>query len=102
MTGAYTFKRFDPADGQNRWIIPKGHWTAWNGFVHHGDGMKTPQLFVLIRCPECGEAGMLPHQVDASGNVHPSIQCPGKDCAFHTNPNLLEGWNCGHREDTKD
>lgn len=103
MTGAYTFKKFTPKDpAEDYWDTPRGHWCAWDGNSLKPGGEKVPQVFVLICCPECGEAGMLPHRIDAQGGVHPSIVCTGKGCTFHTMPNTLEGWDRVERQDTKD
>lgn len=105
MTGAYTFMRFIPGPGQDHWDTPKGFWCAWEGGVRSGD-VVTPQTFVMIRCPECGTLGTLPHRIDPQGGVHPSIVCTGPDqkpgtCPFHTMPNTLDGWCHGERPDTK-
>lgn len=107
MTVAYTFKRFNPGAGQDHWDTPPGSWCAWSGGVHGAGGVVTPKVFVLIRCPLCSTAGMLPHRIDAGGGVHPSVVCTGPDtkpgtCPFHTMPNTLEGWDCGERPDTGD
>lgn len=100
MTGAYTFKRFTPGDGQDHWETPRGHWCAFMGGIQGKPGRIR---FVNICCPECGEVGMLPHRIDARGGVHPSIVCTGKrgTCKFHTIPNTLEGWDFEERPDTK-
>jgi len=102
LTGAYTFQKFEPGPDQDHWDCPKGHWVSWAGTR---DGK--PYRAVMIRCPECGTCGMLPHRIDPAGGVHPSIVCTGPDqkpgtCAFHTMPNTLSGWTHGERPDTKD
>ena len=107
MTGAYVFKKFQPGDGQDHWDTPAGHWCAWDGGVIEPGGERVSRVFVLIRCPECGTAGMLPHRIDAQGGVHPSIVCTGPDakpgtCQFHTMPNTLLEWDRGERLDTND
>ena len=102
MTGAYTWKRFVPGEGQDHWATPRGHWCAWRGGVLRAGGVREPRLFVNVRCPECGELGTLPHRIDAGGGVHPSIVSPGDGCALHTQPYTLEGWDYGERPDTKD
>ncbi len=98
MTGAYRFKCFTPGDGQDHWDTPRGHWCSFMGGIH---GSDVRIRFVNIRCPECGEMGMLPHRIDAQGGVHPSIVCTGNGCKFHTKPNTLEEWAFGERPDTK-
>lgn len=107
MIGAYAFKKFQPAEGQDHWDAPAGHWCAWSGKVSKSGGVLVPQTFVLIRCPECLTCGMLPHRIDAQGGVHPSIVCTGTDtkpgtCKFHTMPNTLLEWDLGERPDTKE
>lgn len=102
MTGAHTWKRWEVPVGENRWNVPKDHWTAWRGHVLRPGKVKEPRLFVLICCPLCGVAATLPHLIDAKGGVHPSIGCPHKGCKLHTTPNTLEGWDYGDRPDTKD
>lgn len=107
MTGAYTFKQFVPGDGQDHWDTLPGFWCAWRGGLVGSGGVVFPKVFVLICCPECGTRGMLPHRIDPSGGVHPSIVCTGPDlkpgtCPFHTMPNTLDGWDLGERPDTKD
>ena len=102
MTGAHTWKRWDPAAGESRWKCPKDHWTAWDGNVVMSDGKKIPRLFVLICCPLCDSLGTLPHRIDAQGGVHPSIGCAHKGCKLHTMPNTFEEWDFGERPDTKE
>lgn len=102
MNGAYTFQKFTPGPNQDHWDCPMGHWVSWEGTR---DGK--PYRAVMIRCPECGTCGMLPHRIDALGGVHPSIVCTGPDtkpgtCAFHTMPNRLSDWFHGERPDRKD
>lgn len=106
MTGAYAFKKFQPCEGQDHWDTPPGHWCAWSGNMYRGGGVRVPQLFVLIRCPECSTCGMLPHQIDAQGGIHPSVVCTGPDrtpgtCQFHTQPTTLLEWDRGERTATK-
>lgn len=103
MTGAFTFKHFIPNADQDHWDTPSGHWCAWRGTRDGGPEM----WFVMMRCPECGTLGTLPHRIDPQGGVHPSIVCTGPDkkpgtCQFHTMPNTLEGWTLGERPDTKE
>ena len=38
---------------------------------------------VKIRCPECKKIYYLDHEVDAEGNVDPSVDCPTESCSFH-------------------
>ena len=102
MTGAHTWKRWTPAEGESRWKCPPDHWTTWEGFVIQKGGVKTPRRFILICCPLCRCLGSLAHRVDAQGGVHPSIGCPHTGCKLHTIPNTLEGWSFGERPDTKD
>ena len=101
MTGAYDFQRFVLGEDQDHWDTPRGHWCAFDGRVFQADRCD-PRVFVLIRCPECGEAGMLPHLIDVYGGVHPSVVCTGKGCTFHTMPTRLVGWDRPERPDTKD
>lgn len=101
MTGAYTFKRFVPGEGQDHRQTPKGHWCGFQGSIQKEGGITEPRLHVNITCPECGQMGMLPHRITSLGSVFPSIVCTGKGCMFHTQPNTLEGWDHGERPDTK-
>lgn len=54
---------------------------------------------VLVRCPKCATVGPLDHDVDAAGNVIPSLVCPEQirpnvACGFHETV-TLEGWPDG-------
>jgi len=44
-----------------------------------------------FKCPTCGvKAYLTDHEVDASGKVTPSVECP-LECGFHEHV-VLEGW----------
>ena len=102
MTGAHTWKRFTPGEGQTQWDTPKDHWCAFMGGDLGEGGVVTNRGWrVVICCVLCGTVATLPHRIDAKGGVHPSIGCPHKGCALHTIPNTLEGWDHGDRPDTK-
>ena len=52
------------------------------------DGKPVPKL----SCPECSLEGWLDlHEVNAKGDVIPSVICMGVDCAFHEFVRLV-GW----------
>jgi hypothetical protein len=51
------------------------------------------QVGVIVCCPLCQCLGILDHEIDAQGNVTPSVQCPSATCAFHENGCRLEGWS---------
>ena len=44
-----------------------------------------------IACPKCGAVGWLDHEIDADGNVSPSVECMERLCDFHAMIRL-EGW----------
>lgn len=101
MTGAYTFKRFNPKSDQDHWDTPPGQWCGWNGNeIMDKDQPPIPRLFVLLTCPACGKWATLPHQVDAQGLVHPSVVCPHPPCPMHLDPVTLEDWSFGERPGT--
>jgi len=102
MTGAYSFKRFVPPEGDDHWSTPPGYWCGWNGgeIIKAGEP-PIPRLFVLLTCPVCKKWATLPHHVDAKGLVHPSVVCPHPPCPMHLMPVTLEGWDFGERPDTK-
>lgn len=61
-----------------------------------------------LKCPRCGEAGTLDHEIDTAGNVEPSVWCgdskdgviidasgrtqsiQGGNCSFHARIRLLD------------
>ncbi len=74
----------------DRVAIPNGDsWTqrgVWKG--GRLDGKRT----ATVSCPECGRACSLSqHEIDAEGNVSPSVVCPYDDCDWHVWIRL-EGW----------
>lgn len=99
-TGAYEFKLAAAAGPggviANENKIEKGEW-AW--FERHGE---RHWLSIYICCADCGFIGTLwrsygddkhGHQIDAQGNVSPSVGCPNpKVCGFHTKPTKLLGF----------
>ena len=46
---------------------------------------------VRLVCPN-GHAGFLDHDIDSSGRVSPSVECPDAACDFHESGVILEGW----------
>ncbi len=47
-------------------------------------------LSVILICPGCKVPGVLDHEVDAEGNVTPSVDCP--ECEYHETGVKLIGW----------
>lgn len=43
-------------------------------------------------CPVCGWVATLDHEIDAQGNVTPSVQCANPQCKFHAEPVRLLQW----------
>jgi hypothetical protein len=92
MTGAYTFKRWDP--GTLPWSfdqLPRGHWTRAPRDVAHPDYIRS----LFLSCPVCGQTAGLPHEVSAEGVVTPSVACPYQPCPMHLQPVYLENWSDG-------
>lgn len=99
-TGAYEFKLTVKAkegviDDEN--LIDRGCW-AWIDRTTK----ERRWLSIYLRCPDCGILATLwrsfgdkshGHQIDAQGNISPSVGCPhvidGKPCGFHTQPTRL-------------
>jgi hypothetical protein len=89
MTGAYEFKKWDGSLEPGDWDkLPKGHWT-------HTTQLEWAKRSVFVCCPVCGLVAGLPHEVDAQGNAHPSLQCPYPPCPMHLMPVKLLGWILG-------
>lgn len=100
-TGAFDFKLAEGArDGavEDENKIGPGCW-AWI------DRTGTERwLFIYARCPDCaclgtlwyrrGDKGGRGHDIDAAGNVSPSVQetCQHVECGFHTQPTRLLGF----------
>jgi hypothetical protein len=101
MTGPYGFKRFDPGADQDHWDTPPGHWCSWAGGIQTTAG-TTPTRFVILCCPVCKQYGTLPHEVDETGRVTPSVVCPHPPCPMHLAPVTLEGWSYGKRASEKE
>ena len=78
-----------PSKGINMATYPRDIHHAkgtWNYLRHKG---RVSATFV---CPECGEYGMLNHEISEDGDVWPSVQCPNPQCAFHEYISLA-GWS---------
>lgn len=74
MSQRYVFKKSpDPKKG-----LEKGEWRKF-------------QDKAVCCCPGCGNAARLNHDIDADGNVNPSLDCPTETCSFHRMVRL-EGW----------
>jgi hypothetical protein len=100
--GAFEFK-LAPAAGPGGVIvdengIAKGEW-AW--LDREPKGASRRWLAVYLRCPDCGILATLwrsygddkhGHQIDAQGNISPSVGCPHSPCGFHTQPTKLVGF----------
>lgn len=97
--GPYDY-RLSPAaiDGvvQDENVIGPGEW-AWLD----RRPVERRWLSIYVRCPDCGFLGTLwrsygddvhGHQVDAQGNISPSVGCPHAPCGFHTQPTRLLGF----------
>lgn len=85
MTGSYEFKRWTG----DWWETPKGHWSA-------PPAPDWSRHSVFLSCPVCGEVARLPHDVDAQGQVTPSVVCPNVlKCPMHLSPVKLLGWDLG-------
>jgi hypothetical protein len=75
---------FQPAPPERgRWELHPGEWRPVEE-----DGKPNAR----VACPVCGEMGTLDHEISASGNVSPSVQCPKAGCPFHASPSRLLGW----------
>jgi hypothetical protein len=89
MTGAYEFQRWKDSTEPGDWYkMPKGFWTSTAK-------LEWAKRTVFLACPVCGLIAGLPHQVDAQGLVHPSLQCPYPPCPMHLMPVKLLGWDLG-------
>ena len=59
---------------------------VWRG------GSRTGSRTAIVSCPDCGESAALSdHEIDAAGDVTPSLVCPAKGCSFHEHVRLV-GW----------
>lgn len=45
---------------------------------------------IVVKCPQCDKIAGLNHEIDANGNVNPSLECPNEDCTFHRFIQLLD------------
>ena len=61
------------------------HRPSWHLRV---DGVRS---VVVVRCGLCGKKYELDHDVDAAGNVFPSLLCPNAVCGWHVTAQL-QGW----------
>lgn len=73
--------------------IPPGHWAIISDA--HGENE------LVMCCPVCKLARWIPHEVDGTGNVKPSVVCmgmidDGSTCSYHEFVQL-EDWNHGFR-----
>ena len=74
---------FQPHVGPGGWLS-RGTWKAATA----ADGRRT----AIAACPRCGEeASLHDHEINLSGDVEPSLQCPYPGCSFHHHV-TLEGW----------
>ena len=101
-TGAYEFKlAVDAHEGvisdENK--IQRGEW-AWIDRTQEAAGSRR-WLMVYARCPDCGLLATVwrlgssaghSHELDATGLLTPSVQCPHEPCGFHTQPTKLSGF----------
>jgi len=104
-TGPYQFQLAPAAaqggvvDDENK--IGRGEW-AW---VDRQGARRW--LAIYLKCPDCGTLATLwrrygdaadqhGHQIDAQGNITPSVGCPDihgrPPCGFHTQPTKLLGF----------
>lgn len=74
---------FKKTDAQDRWNNPEP--LTW--WLVKSDGKDVP----IVVC-ENGHWAYLNHDVDAEGNVNPSLVCAEEWCSFHV-WGQLEGWN---------
>lgn len=98
-TGAYEFRLSVSAQAgvvQDENKIDRGEW-AWIDRT----AADRRWLSIYVRCPDCGFLATLwrsfgdehhGHQIDANGNVSPSMGCPHNPCGFHTQPTLLQAF----------
>lgn len=64
----------------------RGVWRG--GLVPAGKSRRT----ALVSCPDCGSSASLSdHEIDAAGDVTPSLVCPAEGCVFHEHVRLV-GW----------
>lgn len=98
-TGAYEFKRaLKSVNGMvlSEYEISVGEW-AW---LDRGMEEEPKRRYILLtRCPDCRMEQTLwfqgkGHQVDAQGNIHPSVShswvyAGVEKCGFHTQPTKL-------------
>ena len=100
-TGAYEFRlalasKDAVIEDENQ--IGLGCW-AWIDRTADVPGSRR-WLMLYARCPDCGLLCTLwrvrddasGHQIDAHGNLSPSVQCPHEPCGFHTQPTRLQGF----------
>lgn len=93
MTGSYEFKKWtEPPENWHE--LPKGYWV-------NTSGVEWVKRTVFLACPVCGLVAALPHQVDAQGNVSPSVGCPYTPCPMHLMPVKLLGWDLGAKPSGK-
>lgn len=65
--------------------LPPGRWRA----VTHGKPGDA-EWRIKFACPQCGtEAGLDDHEIDADGEVSPSVHC-ATDCGFHDHVVLID------------
>jgi len=70
-------------------ILPRdsGHWPARGKWVL----VRTP-LTARVGCADCGQTAPISfHDIDADGNVTPSLDCGIDECGWHANV-TLQGW----------
>ncbi len=68
-------------------MIPTSHWCL-------SENAPLGSKSVWVKCPGCNRKAQLDHEVDASGNVAPSLDCTNPDCSYHEFVRL-EGWPGG-------
>ena len=73
MNQRYTFKRREEGES-----LKPGQWQPFHESV-------------LCCCPGCSQSARLHHDIDESGVVTPSLDCPTEHCGFHRMVEL-EGW----------
>lgn len=52
----------------------------------------TPDMGPIVACGNGHLAGIPDHEIDAHGNITPSLQCPTEGCNWHVHARL-ENWD---------
>ncbi len=66
--------------------------TAWPKPGEYIQVLYDGEPTARIGCPDCGQSGILDHEIADDGSVTPSIQCASHGCTYHESGCVLVGW----------